>query len=244
VCRITKVQKNSGNAMKTADVRKGSSTNAPVLAMANRFSRYKPEEEKAVRKVEVVENETLKKMKEAWNACSYTSYPYDRNPDREYAKMLEVVKKSEYSAKDIENFTLALAEFQEENRFSGKAGVFLSALINNCKDSELVIRTVHLAKSINFLGYKNTKKITVKGNAGADVGHNMQGGTITVEGNAGSHVGYDMEGGTITVNEDAGGWVGHWMNGGEIRIEGKIESISNSVEHGKIYHKGKLIVDK
>ncbi|NYZ74438.1 hypothetical protein H0O00_04815, partial [Candidatus Micrarchaeota archaeon] len=79
---------------------------APVLAMANRFSRYKPETEKAVRKVEVVEDKTLKRLKEAWKNCCYADKPGD------YAEMLRKVKKLRCSAKGIEDFSIALAEFQ------------------------------------------------------------------------------------------------------------------------------------
>jgi len=34
------------------------------------------------------------------------------------------------------------------------------------------------------------------------------------------------------------------MSGGEIHVFGEIGSIYGTIAHGKIYHKGKLIVDK
>ncbi|NYZ74441.1 hypothetical protein H0O00_04830 [Candidatus Micrarchaeota archaeon] len=194
---------------------------APTLAMANRFQRYKPETEKTVRGVEVKEDETLRQLKEAWKACGYTG-----DSVKDYPKMLKIVKKLEYSAKDVVDFNLALVEFQGERDFIYKAGLFLSALMNNSKDSEFVIHTNHLAESINFLGYKNTKNITVNGNAGNAVG------------------GY-MCGGSITIKEDAGDYTGQGMKGGEIRLLGDYKSISfHILSGGKIFHKGKLIVDK
>ncbi|NYZ74492.1 hypothetical protein H0O00_05085 [Candidatus Micrarchaeota archaeon] len=250
---------------------------ASATNMASRFSRYRPEEEKAVREIEVVEDKTLKKMKDAWKACNVT----DEAPD-DYSKILKKVKKLEYSAKDIENVSLALVEFQSEENFQWKAGAFLSALMNNSKDTEFVIHTAHLAEPIDYLGYKNTKSITVIGNIGRDVGGlmkdgdimvdgnageavgvSMKGGTITVNGNAYGYIGQEMDGGTIMVNGDAeeavgvdmkggsitvngkvGEGVGIGMEGGEIRIEGEIGSIADDIKHGKIYHKGKLILEK
>ncbi|NYZ74491.1 hypothetical protein H0O00_05080 [Candidatus Micrarchaeota archaeon] len=235
----------------------------PALAMANRFSRYKPETERAVRKVEVVEDKTLKKMKDAWKSCGYVY------SDKYYPEMLETVKKLEYSAKDVEKFSIALAEFRGERAsahefgivlgFVHKAGFFLSALMNNCKDSEFVVHTNHLAKPIIYLGYRNTKNIIVNGNVGDYLGEYMEGGTITVEGtagdrvgcsmeggtiivkgNAGDEVGYAMEGGTITVKGNAGDDVGERMNGGEIHLNGGYNGRAG-FKHGKIFHKGKLI---
>ncbi|NYZ74440.1 hypothetical protein H0O00_04825 [Candidatus Micrarchaeota archaeon] len=211
---------------------------APVLAMANRFQIHAPETEKAVRKVEVVEDETLEKMKKAWKKCNYN---YDWS--KYYSKMLEIAKRLRYSAKDVENFSLALVEFQGEKRFSEKAGLFLSALINNSKDTVFVIHTAHFAESINHIGYLNTKNITVEGNAGDYVGGLMTSGTITVEGDAGKKIGWLMKRGIITVKGDAGECVGSGMKDGKIYVNGEIGGISDEISHGKIYHKGELIVD-
>ncbi|NYZ74442.1 hypothetical protein H0O00_04835 [Candidatus Micrarchaeota archaeon] len=231
---------------------------SPALAMANRFGRYKPETEQTVRKVEVVENETLKKMKTVWKTRRY-NYSITNG----YGEMLESIKNRRYSAKDIENFNLALVEFQNGLRFSEKAGQFLSALINSSKDSEFVIHTYHLARLVHHLGCRNTKNIAVKGDIGRWAGNTMDGGALIVEGDAGSFVGQMMKGGTITVGGDVGSQLGNGMHGGsitvrgnsgelvgflmrggEIHIEGDYVSIADNIIHGKIFHKGKLIVDK
>jgi len=250
----------------------------PVLAVGSRFGKYKPEEEKEVRKVQVKEDKVLKKLKTAWKKVKADAH---RFCDDFHRDALKQVKGLDYSAKDVENFSIVLVEFQGEKYFSDKAGAFLSALINNGKDSNYVIHTGHLARAIDFLGYKNTKNMIVNGNAGHNVGHGMQDGTINVNGNAGHFVGRAMEAGSIIVNGSAG-WdigyqmingtiivrgnaefsvgakmkggsitmsgnagenVGDEMEGGEIRVEGKICEIG-PVRGGKIYHKGKLIVDK
>jgi hypothetical protein len=38
--------------------------------------------------------------------------------------------------------------------------------------------------------------------------------------------------------------IGHDMKGGEVHFNGDYEGISDEIKGGKIYHKGKLIVDK
>jgi hypothetical protein len=92
--------------------------------------------------------------------------------------------------------------------------------------------------------------IIIKGNSGAGAGLLMCGGSLTIEGDIvlvyqdwNSMLGFDMYGGIITVKGNVGTKVGDRMKGGEIHIGGDMESIGD-VEHGKIYHKGILIVDK
>ncbi len=207
----------------------------PALNIANKFGKYKSESELMVRKAGVVEDQTLKQLKEAWKAC-----PYNMRPGKNYATMLQTIKALEYSAKDVENFTIALAEFQAEDGFSSKAGYFLSALINSCTDSQFIIHTNHLAERINNLGYRNTKHITVDGHAGDDVGTCMLGGTITVKGHAGDDVGYSLEGGAIMVKGNAGRQMGQYMMCGTITVEGTAGNwVGLVTEGGTITVRGK-----
>jgi hypothetical protein len=225
--------------IETSAARRIECADIPALAISRRFGNYKPESEKAVRKTGVVEDETRKRLMKAWKACSSTG-----NSETDYAKMLRKVKRLEYSAKDVESFSLALVEFQKEYEFSFKAGLFLSALINNCKDSEFVIHTSHLDESIDDLGYENIKDIIVEGDVGVGFGTGMKGGIIMVKGNAGALLGTDMEGGSITLKGNAGKWLANDMKGGEIHLYGDIERIHGEVKHGKIFYNGKLIVDE
>lgn len=252
-------------------------SDASVLALAKVFRGLKPETEKPVRPIELVDDETLEKMKEAWKPVEIDKSDWNAS----YENALAQVKKLKYTAKDVENFSIALAGFQNEGLFSYKAGYFLSALINNCKDNEFIIHTAHL-ELIRYFGYKNTKNIVVKGDLGGIVGLRMECGSITVEGNAGDWVGDEMNGGNITVKGNATDWagdemkggvitvegdvgyslgeeigggtiivkgnagngVGRLMTGGEIRLEGEYGGIGDNIKHGKIFHKGVLIVDK
>jgi glutamate synthase domain-containing protein 3 len=106
-------------------------------------------------------------------------------------------------------------------------------------------------------------RIVLEGNAGRRAEIGMRGGTLEIIGNSGDSLGAlqtysmpidqvnqrdgvyvcPMTGGRITVWGDAGEKIGDFMEGGEIHVYGKIGGLGD-VKRGKIYHKGKLIVDK
>jgi formylmethanofuran dehydrogenase subunit C len=100
-------------------------------------------------------------------------------------------------------------------------------------------------------------RIIVKESCGTDVGEKMQGGEIIIEGDAYGNVGNEMEGGSITIMGNMikekvrkmgvytlFGTVGNEMQGGEIHLNGRYFLRKTCIKGGKIYHKGKLIVDK
>jgi len=184
-----------------------------ILAASGRFGGFGPEAEHKVTTVKVESNPVLEGMKKVWATCGDGRLNYG-----DIIEVLNKIKIPRYSAKDIETVSLVIAEFQDEVKFSDKAGLLLSALINNCEENVFVIHTAHLTKKINDLGHRNTKDITVAGDAGDYVGDEMKGGMITVMGNSGSKAGYDMRGGAITVMGDAEG-AGRFMKGGSITVE-------------------------
>ncbi|MDD5171855.1 MAG: hypothetical protein PHF60_02350 [Candidatus ainarchaeum sp.] len=208
----------------------------PALAMANRFGRYKPETERTVRKVEVVENETLEKLKEVWKAIPSK----DRYWDRYYGDVAKRVSWIRYSVSDVENFSLAIAGFQGDENFGYKAGMFLSALVNVGMLYDYVVHTVHLEIAPYALGYENIKRVTVDGDVNYMLGWDMKCGEIAVTGNARGMIGEGLKGGRIRICGDAGDQIGEWMLGGEIWLESAMGSIHN-VQGGKIFHKGELI---
>jgi hypothetical protein len=83
----------------------------------------------------------------------------------------------------------------------------------------------------------------VRGDAGRELGREMKGGHIIVEGNVEDSIGRWMRSGRIDVKGNAGECVGEGMHGGEIHVHGEIGSIGH-LFHGRIYHKGELIVNK
>lgn len=228
-----------------------------------RFARYAPEGEKQTRQAEVVEDETLKQLKDAYRR-SVCEYYYETMEvfDEPYEDSLKNLEGINYTAEDVEKFTIALAEFQDEKDFSKKAGLFLSALINNGNDTDYTVITNHLSEPLHCFAYKNRKNIVVEGNVGESFAHYMEAGTVLIQGDAGDHLANRMIDGEITVEGNVGfgaasiqggkvtikGNAGHSfgsMQGGEIHIEGEYGSISaHYIRSGKIYHRGKLIVDK
>jgi formylmethanofuran dehydrogenase subunit C len=211
---------------------------AAQTAIGKRFGRFDPEKERAVREGDIRENEVLESLKTAWKGfkCKITGYPSIQN----YMDALAAIKDQQYSSDDVEMFTLVMAEFQDEAGFSSKAGVFLSALINEGEEDNYRIRTRHL-KKINYLGYKNTKniavigdvgfslgmqmeagKISVSGDAGDGVGSWMENGLIVIDGSAHDNTGFAMQGGLIVVNRDIGNSAGHGMRGGKIVVKGDV----------------------
>jgi len=186
------------------------------LAVSSRFGGFKPETDHLLRTQNVESSPVLEGMKKAWVDCKDLTHGLW---EIRHHSTLDRIKNLEYPAIDVETFSIALAEFQDEKKFSDRAGLFLSALINNCKDDGFVIHTSHLAEPIDGLGYHNAKSITVDGNAGDNLGTEMEGGTIFVNGNAGRWVGARMEDGTVTIGGYACDGIGYAMKGGDIIVK-------------------------
>ncbi len=211
-----------------------------------RFGRYKPEEKQSVRKLQVEGNEAREQMKTAWKSYRYSSLEDKLN----YSEALNAVKNLKYSVQDVDNFSIALAEFQDEKEFRAKAGLFLSALINNGLDGEYVIHVAHLSVMLSCLCSENEKNVTIHGNIGPWLGCGTKSGLITVNGSVGDFIGIHMQGGQIIINGNAeaiiGGGLGYYMFRGEIHINGnlKLGIWKGNITGGKIYHNGILIGGK
>jgi hypothetical protein len=104
--------------------------------------------------------------------------------------------------------------------------------------------------------------LVIRGDAGEALGACMEGGEIICEGDAAVRAASSMRGGRITINGDAHYYVmsihpqgglspkpfdpplaAHGMEGGELHLNGNY-GLSPDVEGGKIYHKGKLVLEK
>lgn len=182
-----------------------------ILAASRKFDGFRRELLHDVRTAAVKSSPVLDEMTRIWKQCTQEYLIA-------YDTMLGRIRGLEYSAKDVELFSLELARFQNDIDFTNNIGHFLSALINNCQDKDFVIHTTHLSRPIPYLGHHNTKNITVEGGVGSCTGHRMEGGSITVRGDAGDDVGNFMKAGIITVEGDAGERIGGCMQGGELRV--------------------------
>jgi len=224
------------------------------------FSHYKPEDEKHIKKFKVEEDETLQQLKDTFKRVRYGSVDTSSYKE-EYDRALSLVYKLKYNSSDITKVLFALPEVRGRKYFNFNAGLFLSALINNCKDEKFVLITEHLSMAIDCIGYMNTKQITIQGNVGNYLGRSMENGLITTYGNAGDSIGFEMNGGsiiihgnaedeagscmkegTITIKGNAGRSVGHYLHSGTIFLEGDHTSLSNNIGFGNIFHNGKQIV--
>jgi len=220
-----------------------------VMKASRRFGMYKKENEKKVRNVDIVKDEVIENIKKIWieagDKSCFAIYLAWEGYYRSVIYALDFPKSRDYSPKDVEKFCLLLSEFQNERDFTAKAGLFLSALINNRNSTEYVLHTSHFPEPLCCIGYRNKKRIMVNGDVGDFVGNYMEGGMIVVEGNADKWAGSDMKDGIIKIKGRARECVGRLMQGGEIRVDGgEYVSPDEDIFKGRIYHKGKLIVDK
>jgi formylmethanofuran dehydrogenase subunit C len=212
------------------------------LAASSKFRGFGTEPLHEARKQEVKSNPVVDEMKKAWTECGI--FNFITGWQKCCGRIFKRLEGIDCSSKDIEDFCVVLAQFQDEKEFSIKAGLFLSALIKYSKNTEFVIHTAHLVVPINYIGYRNTKDIVVVGNAGNTVGDEMRSGTITVKGNVRDYAGNEMKGGSIYVEGDVGERVGCLMDGGEIYIRGAYASIAVTIGDGKIFHDGEQIYPK
>jgi hypothetical protein len=232
------------------------------MTASKRFGKYKKEKMKEVRSAVVA----LKNLSEAW--VRYLKTGSKSTKEDSYDIALAIVKSISYSSDEVTAFASKLIAI-DPDRYNydlyWMKGLFLSALINAGKESEFVINSEEGGSKLNGFGYKNTKNIVVKGNVADYLGEKMEGGRIVIEGdvlgmrcgsemkdgeiiiegNCSIFAGGGMRGGKIVIHGNAVRVGGHSaaMEGGEVHVHGEIKSIC-LVTHGKIYHKGKLRVDK
>jgi hypothetical protein len=192
---------------------------APALAVSHRFSGYQPETEKAVRTVKVTEDKALEQLKGIWRMIRIHGNEIDGDVvSMIYRRMANRLKGCSYTAADVERFSLALGEFREEKAFSDKAGIFLSALMNNGNAGNYTIWTSHLDR-INWLCFRNTRNVTINGNTGDVFANGMKGGRVVVRGDA-----FDIGS----------------LKGGEIVVRGNVDAISGPLNGGNILIWGRL----
>ena len=232
------------------------------------FNRYNSEKEIIPRKLEVTEDPKIEELKKAYGRQEKAlgKFPIQIAGDYAYEEAFKIVRRMSYSAADVTHFSIALAEFQDDESICERGGTFLSALINASKETEFKVLTNHLSIRLDYLGYhlgsKITKNVVIQGDVGERVGDEMERGKIVVQGDAGDYVGSGMKGGELIIEGNAGQEAGDNMKGGKLVIgryagvgagsEAKGGEIHLDGRHGmlpplkyrklcKIYHKGKRI---
>ena len=208
-----------------------------------KFGGYKPETPKAIREAKVKENEPLRNMKVLFE--NLLAYKAERTSPMEPERLTQpqitnlgygyVFPKIDfpYSSSDVALFCIALAEFEGREEFPDKAGIFLSALVNKGRDSEYRLPVSHLQEPLYDLGFRNSKRVIVEGDAAWYAGGYMESGIVIITGNADTLAGYEMRGGHLVIKGDAEG-AGCQMRGGTVEVEGTLGRVEEGATGGRI----------
>jgi len=178
-----------------------------------RFCHFKPAEEQPVRAPDVVpENPQIAMLKTKFGEYQweyddqYINRTFVDMTDIEehdalinFKKIMGFMASLQFTAIDIERFSIAIEEFSEDGIFPKKAGIFLSAMIAASKDADFIVHTSHLSFPLEYLGFENTKNLKIIGNGGAFLCMRMGGGTVSVHGDTNGVLAKNMSGGTIVV---------------------------------------------
>lgn len=201
------------------------------LAILDRFEKQENlgEERKPLT---VKENRRLAVLQKAFGEF-YGKRWHDSMAEEIYGEACRQAKKlPSYNAADVAIFSATLARFQDEEWFAKVAGLFLSALVNECSAGRLLsaltgrkrefsLEIGNLSLGIDYVGFENRENIVVNGNAGRWAGWKMQeGAKMIVNGSVAGEAGREMQGGEIVLHGDAGDGTGCGMHGGKITVMG------------------------
>lgn len=154
-----------------------------------------------------------------------------------YAETVENIRHFDYSGHDIGAFCTKIDQGSPiPLHVPGPLGIYVSALINCCKDREITLFTSGMRHIIHFLGYRLSrgKRLTINGNSGDFTGTGLCGGSLVINGSAGNYCGAGMTEGKIEVRENAGLNLGQWMHGGTIQVDGTVSGIGENRFGGQV----------
>lgn len=161
-----------------------------------------------------------------------------------YASALERIRGLQFDQDKIEAFCEALDRTDGfPYRIPGPAGIYLSAMINQCQAERIQLRLADRQPHLHFLGYGllKGKTLILQGHGGDFTGAGLGGGRLVVQGSTGNWCGAGMIDGEIRVEQHTGQSTGEWMQGGEIRVDGQIGGIGRDLIGGRIYHQGRRV---
>lgn len=178
------------------------------LAASRRFRRYKKEDAKGSRSVDIGQDERLQSLMHSFE--SFAKKPGSPFLDRlskipqMYAAALKLASGLDYGARDIEAFSIMLADCPSVDR----TGEFLSALIGRGNDEEYILHISGDLSQARHICHCNEKRVCVHGDVGSGFASSMADGEVLLLGNAGTHAGSGMEGGLLVIDGDAGDFLG------------------------------------
>ncbi len=214
------------------------------------FSKLGPANESEVRVAKTESNITLSKAIELWCEIKIRGKHHTNN----YRRIAKIVDGFKCDQKQLDLIIITLTQFQNEPDFSLKAGLFISALINEGKGREYSINVTAYDKPLDCLAYRNKKKVVIEGNVGdrlawgilrgkvtlngscrEGVAQMARGGRVFVNGNADDVAGIEMNGGFLAIRGNAGDRLGEFNKGGRTRVLGNCGAkVGDNMERGVI----------
>ncbi len=159
-----------------------------------------------------------------------------------------------YAKEDVEKFSFALAEIQQDfpkntlsTRFSIYTGLFLSALINIHHEQtkmpeEYTIHTSQFDSQLEYLCYQNTANVRVIGSVGDSFCAEMICGNVHLEGNARDRACEYMIDGTVQIDGDVADYLCLKMEEGKITVNGSTGSFpAQDMNRGNVHIYGNTI---
>ena len=211
----------------------------------------------------------MEQLVKGYEQCvTHTQLDWERMPDlsvidQTYAAIAQYVaglESLDYTEEDIEDFCFSLEQTQEQverqtNSQTQKqleeespglwalSGLYLSALCNHVRATELVLPFTWLSARLHLVGYKLAagKHLRIDGHCGDLLGASLDGGEIYVHGNAHDWLGCGLRHGKITINGTSGEGTGAGMHAGEIHVlDGRIRGLGQ-VHGGRVYMGERLV---
>lgn len=150
--------------------------NKATLRMDDLLGQLGEESEHTDRTLEVEASAALSEMCRGFEGIM-------KQPWADYSKCKGYTPRITYTAEDVTQFSLVLGSYQSIDTFARWAGLFMSALVNHCKDTEVIVITEDWSEKLRYLGYKNKDHtLVVRGDSGDWLGDGMTGGVIRLEG--------------------------------------------------------------
>lgn len=157
--------------------------------------------------------------------------PKEERRDSLIGKLLGEIKKMDYTARDVEEFLEGLGKYQPEKNFANRAGLFISDLVNQCKDEKFHLNVRHLDVLVNYLGYHNTKTVWVSGSVGDHAFHGSS-GWGEIDGDAGNFAGAYSSGGRLHLKGNALDYFFAYGNGGRGIADGDVRDCAGRGNRG------------
>jgi formylmethanofuran dehydrogenase subunit C len=154
-----------------------------------------------------------------------------------YDLCLRLIQPIDYAPDDIQELC-DVEDLYQNAAFeqTGPLGIYLSALINACKEPHFSLQIGHFKNKLHFLGFRLEagKRLSVHGDVGHFTGAGLRGGYLKVSGATGSWCGAEMISGSIEIGAEALSKTGARMKGGQIQVGGQIHEIAKDRRGGTI----------